>query len=98
MYEKAVEPSVYRDLAALSPGQPSRLRQSEMEPADASIPWKDRRIKITERGFPIFRISDRCVVMPSDDDGVLQNKVIGWDAFVSDTAGPPIGAGHAETG
>jgi hypothetical protein len=54
----------YRNLSALSPEQLSWLRQNHLEPVEPGIPWKYRRIEITEGGFPIIHINDHCVAIP----------------------------------
>jgi hypothetical protein len=54
----------YRNLSALSPEQLSWVRQNHLEPAEPGIPWKYRRVEITEGGFPIIHINDHCVAIP----------------------------------
>jgi hypothetical protein len=54
----------YRNLSALSPEQLSRVRQNHFEPVAPGIPWKYRRVEVTEGGFPIIHINDHCVAIP----------------------------------
>jgi hypothetical protein len=54
----------YRDLSALSPAQLSWVRENHFEPAAPGIPWKYRRVEVTEGGFPIIHINDHCIVVP----------------------------------
>ncbi len=56
--------SAYRNLSALSPEQLSWVRQNHLEPAEPGIPWKYRRVEVTEGGFPIIHINDHCVAIP----------------------------------
>jgi hypothetical protein len=60
----AAKENAYRNLSALSPEQLSWLRQNHLEPAKPGIPWKYRRVEITEGGFPIIHINDHCVAVP----------------------------------
>jgi hypothetical protein len=54
----------YRNLSALSQEQLSWARQNHFEPAPPGIPWKYRRVEVTEGGFPIIHINDHCVAIP----------------------------------
>jgi hypothetical protein len=54
----------FRNLSALSPDQLSWVRQNQLEPTLPGIPWKSRRVEVTEGGFPIIHINDHCVAIP----------------------------------
>lgn len=60
----AEKENAHRNLAALSPEQLSWVRQNHLEPATPGIPWKYRRVEVTEGGFPIIHINDHCVAIP----------------------------------
>ncbi len=54
----------YRNLAGLSAEQLKWVRDNELVPAEPGIPWKYRRVEITEGGFPIIHINDHCIAVP----------------------------------
>ncbi len=54
----------YRNLSGLSADQLKWVRDNELAPAEPGIPWKYRRVEITEGGFPIIHINDHCIAIP----------------------------------
>jgi hypothetical protein len=54
----------YRNLSGLSADQLKWVRENELVPAEPGIPWKYRRVEITEGGFPIIHINDHCIAVP----------------------------------
>jgi hypothetical protein len=61
---EADKQNAYRNLSALSPQQLTWVRQNQLEPAPSGIPWKYRRVEITDGGLPIIHINDHCVSIP----------------------------------
>jgi hypothetical protein len=56
--------NAYRNLSALSQDPLKWVRENHLEPAARGIPWKYRRMEVTEGGFPIFHINDHCIAVP----------------------------------